>query len=1585
MKREEFYAYCEKIALMQSNCPNWYLLPDSIVSDYLRSDARYGFGQVLTKLLKPSYELISAQKSKFNNADGEKELDELASVLSVRYKIDGYRYLAYYFAICFTAVVFYNLPITAIELDAFDQNELFSFDASFAVMGESDPQKRQLKKLSIRLLDFSRNNQLVNFRNIKKSTLSLFAKDNYKVLSKIAKGDGKFYLASWKKLSPYVVYQCKICQKIEVRKFDFSAKKQQPALACSECDKENNHGRKSMVAIPEQLSFEFLNGYICECENNLTVDELLKNNLTCPSCGKVACVKSFPIIDKNSLKVYQDNEFISSVSDNQAKETARLLMNKEKNTERNFGLHVLYLAFGFLKWKDQNNTEFNSPLLLCPINLAIDKKLGQYYFEVPQDMGGFEVNKTLIHMLNSYSKSLSITLPNLEFNVGAYFSLVRESFKNSSSEIYDITKSWEIDESFKIGLFQYQKLQLHHDIEENADKYLVHPVIRRLCGDFDAEIESGIQRERYCRDYAFMDADSSQEEVIKRAQEGESFILQGPPGSGKSQTITNIISSLLGEGKTVLFVTEKASARSVIMDNLRAFSGGGINFSDFVLDFSAFKKRSGAIGRDPFVNELNRNLTPYVSYDGYDDWILADEKSRYEKVQKVLSEMRDDFGGRNFLRLLKDMAKYSRFKELSEKDCLPKDFVEFVKVLDTVEKYYSLSKNLNIDLDYTKDSLYKTIGDFGGDFYKTSVSLVKVLYEILAVKDNLKNYGILSGESEKRLSNCAIALRLWKDFPSFDKKVLEKIADKKAQEVIDRALKRAEFLKKFNSHHGVKFYDLFDKDKCLALDLNSLSARLFEYKPFIKRIGKKYRETLSEIFGALKTLPQKRNYKTAVKVLENLYALKEYLLLEKENGQEKFKDESVFGFVPTNESDFLDLVNDINSSLTVISQAKLKFVNAQKEKEWILRFDNLQEGRVKEEISENIEKLEKAVDMEISLKNTFLSYFDGIKNKDLAVRDTLFLAEKIVSQKDRLANWRKLYLAIEEIKNNGLKPLLDELISSKETDVEVAKNRLYKTFYAKLVTDFIQENNFQFICDFDRDSYAQLINGYSESDKRVLSTSAKRLYEKLKKYLDDVAKSKKAKSTNGYPKLQSKPHYSIKRTIKENWEYVKRIKPCFMMSPLNVSQYVDIDVKFDLVIFDEASQIFTEDALTAISRGKQVIICGDSKQLPPCDFFRAGDVSLDDDEQYYDDEQSKDCSLLVSASNALNDKSIGLNWHYRSCDESLIAFSNEHMDYNLITFPSAVKNINDGIRFVEVPYAPSTCYEAGKNGAHINSGEADKIVNLIYEEMIHPERKFYSIGVVAFSNAQAFEIENRWEIFKQNPDVKDDIEAWEKLHDNEPLIFCNLDTVQGDERDTTILSICYSPDFSGRFALNYLGRIRLLSGKKRINVAITRAKHQMIVVSTLDISLLKATILSSSACEDNKAGAEMLCKFLEYAKSLSNKREMVFAKSNDPFVSSVCEVLDELGVLYETEIGRSDCKINIGVRDGKTLNNFALGIIIDNPSRPDFDSVREYTRLTNQILSEKYGWKLYRIFPACWAFDYEREKKLLIDAIKSAT
>ena len=438
-----------------------------------------------------------------------------------------------------------------------------------------------------------------------------------------------------------------------------------------------------------------------------------------------------------------------------------------------------------------------------------------------------------------------------------------------------------------------------------------------------------------------------------------------------------------------------------------------------------------------------------------------------------------------------------------------------------------------------------------------------------------------------------------------------------------------------------------------------------------------------------------------------------------------------------------------------------------------------------------------------------------------------------------------------------------------------------------------------------------------------------------------------------------------------------------MMSPLNVSQYIDITNKFDLVVFDEASQIFTEDALASIVRGKQIIIAGDSKQLPPCDFFRAGDVSMDFDEQYFMDELNLENSLLNKADEVLSDTSKYLNWHYRSYDEALIAFSNEHLKYNLITFPSAIKDLNDGIRYVPIPYNPATCYEGGKNASHINKGEAKKIVELIWKEMNDEQRMDFSIGVVAFSNAQALEIEAEWLEFKQMPDKKDYINAWEKKHQAEPIIFCNLDTMQGDERDTMLLSICYSQDKNNKFLLSYLGRIRLSSGKKRINVAVTRARHQMIVVSTLTQYVLNSAIESSSAPDENKEGAKLLLEFLKYAESFKQHNDIISAPTNNPLVKSVLRVLDEAHIAYKTEIGRSDCKINIGICDPYIVNGFILGIIIDDPRRPDFDSPREYARLTQQILETKYKWNLYRIFPISWIFDYQNEKQALLNYIST--
>ena len=269
--------------------------------------------------------------------------------------------------------------------------------------------------------------------------------------------------------------------------------------------------------------------------------------------------------------------------------------------------------------------------------------------------------------------------------------------------------------------------------------------------------------------------------------------------------------------------------------------------------------------------------------------------------------------------------------------------------------------------------------------------------------------------------------------------------------------------------------------------------------------------------------------------------------------------------------------------------------------------------------------------------------------------------------------------------------------------------------------------------------------------------------------------------------------------------------------------------------------------------------------------------------------------------------------------------------------------------------------------------------------MVHPTRGAFSIGVVAFSNAQASEIESKWEEFKQDPTKKANIEKWEKEHKEEPLIFCNLDTVQGDERDTTIISICYSSDSNGKFILPYLGRIRLESGKKRINVAVTRARHRMIVVSMLDEYTLKNAINASSAPENNKAGANMLLDFLGYARRHGVERRTESGETESDIAKSVCRLLDEHNIAYDCEVGMSECKISIAIRDCQVQGDYCFGIIIDDPGRVDFDSVREYSRLTEQILSNKYGWKLYRIFPSSWINDYENEKALLLENIRKAT
>ena len=429
-----------------------------------------------------------------------------------------------------------------------------------------------------------------------------------------------------------------------------------------------------------------------------------------------------------------------------------------------------------------------------------------------------------------------------------------------------------------------------------------------------------------------------------------------------------------------------------------------------------------------------------------------------------------------------------------------------------------------------------------------------------------------------------------------------------------------------------------------------------------------------------------------------------------------------------------------------------------------------------------------------------------------------------------------------------------------------------------------------------------------------------------------------------------------------------KLKPCLMMSPLSVSYFLEAETyKFDMVIFDEASQIFPQDAIGAICRGKQVIIAGDSKQLPPTSFFAASTNNTDG--EYDSDEEEDDViydSILEEATNSLPNRS--LLWHYRSRNEDLIAFSNQEIYKNkLITFPSSNTVAADsGVEYVYV--------ENGTYSGRCNIQEANKCVELIKEHIDkHDDR---SLGIIAFSEKQQSTIEEAVQKFRErNP-------RYEKFFSEdkeEPFFIKNLENVQGDERDTIIFSICYAKDSNGRMYMRF-GPLGHQGGERRLNVAITRAKHNIKLVGSImpyDIDLSKT----------KSEGIRMLKDYIEFAIKGSavlhpHKSSNVLYET-DEFCNGVAKFITSKGYHVKQYVGNSDYKIDIAVEHPKYPGCYVAGIECDGNSYYMARITRDREHLRKSVL-EQMGWKMFRVWSTEWINNKVGEQKRLLDFIENA-
>lgn len=555
----------------------------------------------------------------------------------------------------------------------------------------------------------------------------------------------------------------------------------------------------------------------------------------------------------------------------------------------------------------------------------------------------------------------------------------------------------------------------------------------------------------------------------------------------------------------------------------------------------------------------------------------------------------------------------------------------------------------------------------------------------------------------------------------------------------------------------------------------------------------------------------------------------------------------------------------------------------------------------------------------------------------------------LLEQAKSIDEWLKFSRWRRDMLDGGFAPIVEELLEGRyepEETVNVVAVRFYRQLFDHLAkTD-------DSLAEFDVEQHERVRERFRQLDQWEIRAAATRIRQYQLNRSDRPRSGTLTGASSELGILQreiakKRKHMPLRRLFAEIPSVLQRLKPCIMMSPLSVSTFLENDqIRFDLVIFDEASQVFPWDAIGAIYRGNQIIVAGDEKQLPPTNFFSRVDAETDDEDDIGDFES------ILSLCKSINMPSKRLRWHYRSKREPLIAFSNRHFyDGDLVTFPSVRDASGDAVRFEHVP--------EGRWVERKNIKEAERVADLVIDHLrTHPEK---SLGVIAFNQTQQRAIEDELYARRKN-DPR--IDAVFSASLTEPMFIKNLETVQGDERDVIMLSMAYGYNDAGKFLKNF-GPLNKSGGQRRLNVAVTRAKEEIIFVASVRAADLD---LSGTTSE----GAHLLKAYLEYAEkgvdSLATKRNEFASEAESPFEEEVAAALQRHGLEPVPQVGCGGFRIDLALKHPLRPGEFCLGIECDGATYHSSQTARDRDRIRQSIL-ESLGWKIMRVWSTDWVRD----------------
>lgn len=1261
------------------------------------------------------------------------------------------------------------------------------------------------------------------------------------------------------------------------------------------------------------------------------------------------------------------------------------------------GVNSLYITFGSLTWErllssrsSTSKTTATSPLLLLPVTV-MPLNRGQEFAICLDETNAIATNETLaIKLLNDYGIDLpKLRVPDEDasgFDVPGLLQHVRDVLAQSKYT------DWRVDADCTIGFYDFSTYHQWKDLNDNWRTLSNSPLVEHLISKSHQEFIDPAAAGENTFDLDLeaskvpVETDESQIRAIARSLNGESFVIQGPPGTGKSQTITNLLARNLQEGRRVLFVCEKAAALEVVKNRLES-----VGLGDFVLDLHGTKTKPAevrarlniALESNPDADDTGFETAKYdhdMALNGLlkyparlhtinEDFgtSVYDARDRYLAIASTVDLKLD----RSLLRTMKIAEKQAFSHALLEL----KDTGEIAGTAKSNPWSISALAQSEISLDL-KDHLRDVLSTLSteAEVVKNSPDAQSLINQVTAIKDfesltNLVSGDVMSGPQVELALNPLTAVQI--------ERAQTAIAELKAL-ISSNAMASPKMLEA-----DVERLRLVGFEASQANFLTrgkKLDAFVFMLKPFVDIAFPVTRENATLVLDTITKF--KESGTKAAQAVRDVSALN---VPSTWNALDP-KDREVFETEVKKVESLRDFLGSVSANSRTAIQSLL--TNGQMS--------------VIDSVSAFAKAASGLFDI-LKVNDESLALWREGRSLLVALNDALpvWYTNAHEADANNLTRWAKVLDILEPLKSAGQLDAYREILTGQVSYGDVAL--AFERSYYKLVFEKLLDDND--LGNFESKSYDRTIATFGESAHKLRGFNRATMAQQIVDSRTFDGRAGVGKAGQLKAELQRRNNtLPVRQLMKRYWDTITEITPCIAASPDSVARFLDVNhAKFDLVVFDEASQIRVATAIGALGRAKSAIIVGDSKQMPPTSFFAAQYESEEDMMEAEAELPVQDEESILSEAVRAQIPSTMLTWHYRSQDEALIAFSNkQYYEGRLSSFPSPSESLDSqGVKWTPIKdgfYIRSTKSAnlkaivaelkvdskaksrfgalSGTDLFNTNPVEAQAVVSEIRRRLADPVLSQSSIGVVTMNENQKKLIE----LLLDDLDDKNIANSRNSQTNPDYLFVRALEKVQGDERDVILMSIGFSRDASGRVPLNF-GPLSRVGGERRLNVAVTRARQQVVVFCSFEPEDLNLKETSSQGMKDLRDYLAM-AKLGPRAIGLGNGAR---SRGFDRHRHDVAKALQARGFDVTEDLGLSGFRIDVAVSDPKDKAKKLMAIMLDGRDWSKRTIAADRDVLPTVMLQERMGWPLVeRVWLPMWMRDREGELNRLISAIEQA-